>query len=419
MKTKDTSRGYWYNVWQRFRVRRDGRLAIRGLQGFLLIAFLSPFLANERPFYAKVDGHSFFPLFQGFLVDAGLSSWNERLIPAEDWLDKTYDKVLFTFIPYSPSSIDHKNLGARGPFERQRVESWRYWHWMGTDKAGRDVAAGMLHGALLALWVGFIAVSVALVLGLTFGGLAGYFGDTGFVLNRTTLFIYVFFLPLSLFYAAYLPGNDEDSGWFGLLINFIGLVIGPLVVAYLLAAICSRLFPHLKKITFPLDTLLMRFLEIVDAIPSIILVLALIATLQQPSVTYMMAIVGIITSASLARFVRAEFLKVRKQTYMEAGRALGFNHIRLIFRHALPNAVGPLLVLLSFSVAAAITTESSLSLLGVGAADKVTWGTILGQLRGQQEIEWWLAIFPGIAIFFTVITFKSLGEGLSEALGEK
>jgi peptide/nickel transport system permease protein len=133
----------------------------------------------------------------------------------------------------------------------------------------------------------------------------------------------------------------------------------------------------------------------------------------------MMTIVGVITSASLARFVRAEFLKVRKQTYMEAGRALGFDHLRLIFRHALPNAVGPLLVLLSFSMAAAISTESSLSLLGVGAADKVTWGTILGQLRGQHEIEWWLAVFPGIAIFFTVITFKSLGEGLSEALGEK
>lgn len=416
---KDVSRGYWYNVWQRFRAQRAGRLAIRCLQGFLLIAFLSPFLANERPIYAKVDGYIFFPLFQGILVDGGMSSWNERLIPAEDWLDKTYDKVLFTFIPYSPSSIDHKNLGARGPFERQRVKSWRYWHWLGTDKSGRDVAAGMLYGTLMALWVGLIAASVSLVLGLTFGGLAGYFGDSGFVLNRPTLLIYLFFLPLSLFYAAYLPGYYEDSGWIGLLINFLGLVLGPLLVAYLLAAICSRLFPRLKKITLPLDTILMRILEIVDAIPSIILVLALIATLKQPSVTYMMAIVGVISSASLARFVRAEFLKVRKQAYMEAGRALGFDHLRLIFRHALPNAVGPLLVLLSFSMAAAISTESSLSLLGVGAADKVTWGTILGQLRGQHEIEWWLAIFPGIAIFFTVITFNSLGEGLSEALGEK
>ncbi|WP_353482604.1 ABC transporter permease [Haliscomenobacter sp.] len=416
---KDVSRGYWYNVWQRFRAQRAGRLAIRGLQGFLLVAFLSPFLANERPVYAKVHGHTFFPLFQGILVDAGLSSWDERLIPAEDWLDKTYNNVLFTFIPYSPSSIDHKNLGARGPFERQRVKSWRYWHWLGTDKSGRDVAAGMLYGTLMALWVGLIAVSVSLVLGLTFGGLAGYFGDSGFVLNRATFLIYLFFLPLSLFYAAYLPGTNEGAGWFGLLIKFLSLVIGPLVLAYLLAGLCARLFPRLKKITLPLDTILMRFLEIVDAIPSIILVLALIATLKQPSVTYMMAIVGVITSASLARFVRAEFLKVRKQTYMEAGRALGFDHLRLIFRHALPNAVGPLLVLLSFSMAAAISTESSLSLLGVGAADKVTWGTILGQLRGQHEIEWWLAVFPGIAIFFTVITFKSLGEGLSEALGEK
>ena len=121
----------------------------------------------------------------------------------------------------------------------------------------------------------------------------------------------------------------------------------------------------------------------------------------------------------MARFVRAEFLKVRQQTYMEAGRALGFTHLRLLFRHALPNALGPLLVLLSFSMATAIITESTLSILGIGAPDRVTWGSILGELRGQYQIEWWLALFPGLAIFFTVLTFKYLSEGLSEALGEK
>jgi peptide/nickel transport system permease protein len=221
------------------------------------------------------------------------------------------------------------------------------------------------------------------------------------------------------FYLAYLPGIAEDaSAWTRSFQQLIYLFLY-LILVFLLDRLLHLCLPKLGRYIVPLDTLLMRLLEVVDAIPSIILVLALIATLQQPTTTYMMVVVGIVSSASVARFVRAEFLKVRQQTYMEAGRALGFTHLRLLFRHALPNALGPLLILISFSMAGAIVTESTLSILGIGAPDRVTWGSILGELRGQHQIEWWLALFPGLAIFFTVLTFKYLSEGLSEALGEK
>ncbi|HOY19578.1 MAG TPA: ABC transporter permease [Haliscomenobacter sp.] len=419
MSKKQVTAGYWANVWQRFRSRSAGRLALRSLGVFVLIAFLAPFIANERPLYAKLEGRAYFPLLQGLLVDMGWSTWDTKLLPAEDWLDKSYDKVWYTFIPYSPASIDHRNLNARGPFQKQRVESWRFRHWLGTDKTGRDVAAGMLHGTRMALWVGLVAIGVALFFGLSLGGLAGYFGDQGLVLRKSTLAIWALCLPLGLYYVVYLPGMSSDASWISQVLAILAYLSAPLILAMLLSRVFKRILPKSGQITLPLDTLLMRLLEIVDAIPATILVLALIATMEQPDTTYMMVVVGVVSSASVARFVRAEFLRVRKQTYMEAGRALGFGHFRLIFRHALPNAVGPLLVLLSFSMAGAILTESSLSLLGIGAADRVTWGSILGGLRGQHEIEWWLAFFPGLAIFCTVLTFKYLGEGLSEALGEK
>ncbi len=419
MKKRQGMNSYWQNVWQRFRSRAAGRLALRSLVVFVIIALSSPFVANERPWYIKVDGKSYSPLLKGLLVDLGIAKWPTALLPAEDWADKTYDRVVFTLIPYSPKSIDHKNLNARGPFERQRIESWRFRHWMGTDKSGRDVAAGMLHGTRMALWLGSIMVGIAIVMGLFLGGIAGYFGDQGLIVSKSRIWAILLFLPFLFFYLAYLPSLPEEASTWTRVFNQLTYLFLYLVLVFSLDRLLHLLLPKLGRYVVPLDTLLMRLLEVVDAIPSIILVLALIATLQQPTTTYMMVVVGIVSSASVARFVRAEFLKVRQQTYMEAGRALGFTHLRLLFRHALPNALGPLLVLLSFSMATAIITESTLSILGIGAPDRVTWGSILGELRGQYQIEWWLALFPGLAIFFTVLTFKYLSEGLSEALGEK
>ncbi|WP_373548152.1 ABC transporter permease [Haliscomenobacter sp.] len=419
MKKRQGINSYWRNVWQRFRTRGAGRLALRSLTLFVIIALSSPFVANERPWYIKVEGKSYSPLLKGLLVDLGVAKWPTALMPAEDWADKTYDRIVFTLIPYSPRSIDHKNLNARGPFEQQRIKSWRFRHWMGTDKSGRDVAAGMLHGTRMALWLGSIMVGIAILMGLFLGGIAGYFGDQGLIVSKSRIWAILLFLPFLCFYLAYLPGVPEEASAWTHGFHQLTYLFLYLILVFSLDRLLRLMLPKLGRYVVPLDTLLMRLLEVVDAIPSIILVLALIATLEQPTTTYMMVVVGIVSSASVARFVRAEFLKVRQQTYMEAGRALGFTHLRLLFRHALPNALGPLLVLLSFSMAAAIVTESTLSILGIGAPDRVTWGSILGELRGQHQIEWWLALFPGLAIFFTVLTFRYLSEALSEALGEK
>jgi len=410
---------YWHHVLQRFRARNAGKLALRGLMLFLLIALISPFVANERPLYTRLEGKPYSPLLRGMLVDVGLSKWPQALLPAEDWDDKNAEKTIYTLIPYSPGSIDRRNLNARGPFEKQRIESWRFRHWLGTDTSGRDVAAGMLHGTRMALWLGIIMVLVAISLGLILGGLAGYFGDQGLIVSKAKVWSALATLPLLLFYLAYLPGTDSDTPWRIQFIQQLAYVLFFILLLFLLAKCLHFFFPRWGHYVIPLDTLLMRILEVVDAIPSMILILALIATLKEPSASYIMVVIGVVSSASAARYVRAEFLKVRQQTYIEAGRALGFSHWRLLFRHALPNALGPLLVLVTFCMAQAIIVNSSLYILGIGKVDQVTWGSILGQLRGQHELEWWLAFFPGLAIFFTVLTFKYLSEGISEALGEK
>ena len=112
---------------------------------------------------------------------------------------------------------------------------------------------------------------------------------------------------------------------------------------------------------------------------------------------------------------KVEFLKTRNQDYVSASIALGNSEFRTIFRHILPNSIAPVLVAVAFGVASAILTESGLSFLGLGAANSFTWGAILAVARGATY-AWWMALFPGTAIFITVTIYNLVGEGLRDAM---
>jgi peptide/nickel transport system permease protein len=129
-----------------------------------------------------------------------------------------------------------------------------------------------------------------------------------------------------------------------------------------------------------------------------------------------MVIIGLTGWTGIARLTRAEFLRVSNLEYIQAAKSMGFKEFRIIFLHALPNALAPALVSIAFGVASAILIESSLSFLGVGVPPTtVTWGSLLNSGREQYN-AWWLVIFPGLAIFLTVTVYNLLGEGLRDAL---
>ena len=138
--------------------------------------------------------------------------------------------------------------------------------------------------------------------------------------------------------------------------------------------------------------------------------------IDQPSIFTLVFLIGIIFWTGIARFVRAELLKIRTLDYVQAAKAMGFSHTRIFLQHALPKAMGPVLITVAFGVAGAVLVEATLSFLGIGVSDgQITWGTILKEARTSPE-AWWLAIFPGLAIFFTILIFNMIGEGLKEAV---
>lgn len=165
-----------------------------------------------------------------------------------------------------------------------------------------------------------------------------------------------------------------------------------------------------------IDILLSRLIELVMCIPSLVLILALIAILEKTTIWHLMIILGATGWTGIARLTRAEFLKLKEIDYVLAARALGVGRFRIMYRHVLRNSLAPIVVPITFGIASAIITESALSFLGFGAdPPNPSWGTLLNAGRTTIEQTWWLVFFPGLAIFFTVLAYNLIGEGLQEA----
>ena len=326
--------GAWARVWRE--LRRHKR-ALFGLQVIGLLAVLATsadLIANDKPYYLKLRGESYFPVAIDYGVWLGLRQWPEPLVNQRfSQLAREAEAAVWPPIPYSASVPDITGDVFEPPSRA---------HWLGTDGLGRDVAAGMLHGIRISLTIGLVVVAIQATIGIALGGIAGYYGGA-------------------------------------------------------------------------VDLALSRLIELMLAIPTFFLIIT-VAALFPPSIYLIMVILGLTGWVGIARLIRSEFLRVRAMDYVAAAQALGANDARIMLRHILPNAIAPVLVSMSFGVASAILTESGLSFLGIGVpAHLVTWGSILAVAQSNTT-AWWLAVFPGAAIFVTVTAYNLLGDGLRDAL---
>jgi peptide/nickel transport system permease protein len=164
------------------------------------------------------------------------------------------------------------------------------------------------------------------------------------------------------------------------------------------------------------DWIVSRIIEVVLCFPFLFLVLGIIALFRASTASIIVAL-GLTTWTDEARFVRGEILRIRDLEFAHAARAIGARDARIIFRHLLPNALAPALVSANFAVATAILTESALSFLGLGVPlPAPSWGGMLSVAEQFIDVAWWLALFPGIAIFGTVAAFNIVGDRFRESL---
>jgi peptide/nickel transport system permease protein len=284
---------------------------------------------------------------------------------------------------------------------------------MGTDDLGRDVFARMLQGAWVSLTVGFVAVGISVLIGIFMGGLAGYFGERQIRIDHLIVA--------------------------GLLITGLGLLLADVYVGGIIIFTAGLLWlgygvvrrkmsnPHqghnrsgiLQINAFSVDTLIMRFVDIMLCFPSFFLILTVVAILPA-SIYNIMIVIGLTSWMVSARLVRAEFLSLREQDFVAAARALGVGNFRIILRHMMPNALGPVLVSATIGIAYAILTEAGLSFLGFGVPPPhATWGNILSDGRRFIFDAPWLTFMPGLAILIVVLAFNLFGEGLRDVMNPK
>lgn len=396
------------------RRRRSWRWALRTLYGLVLVAVFANFIANDKPYLCSYQGQWHAPVFKAVAVDMGLARWPADQINRR-WGTLKYDWAMWPPVPYGPNQKDLYSSTSLSPLEPQRVKSWRYRHWLGTDHLGRDVLAGMIWGTRVALFMGLTATAVATLLGLLLGSLAGFFGDHAWRISRSQLLGGLLGLALGVFWGFVAGGYLLEMKGVGVYIahGLLWLVLCAGTLGYAL----GRWWPGQwarQQVAIPVDSMVMRGIEIINAIPGLLLLLAIVALVRTPTLLGIALIIGLLGWTTIARFVRGELLRIRELEYVQAARVMGFRPARVLLRHALPNALGPVYVTVAFAIAGAILTESSLSFLGIGMPPEwMTWGKLLSMARTSPS-AWWLAVFPGLAIFATVTVFNLLGEALGE-----
>ncbi len=164
------------------------------------------------------------------------------------------------------------------------------------------------------------------------------------------------------------------------------------------------------------DDVVMRMMDMLFAFPAILLAIAILAVLG-PGFANAMIAIGIVYTPIFARITRASVLSVREEVFVRAARSLGAGDLRLLRLHVLPNVLAPIIVQTSLSLAFAILSEAALSFLGLGIQPPdPSWGRMLFEGRGFVEQAWWMGVFPGLAIFVTVLSFNLIGDALRDAL---
>lgn len=409
------------------------------LLGFMVfVGIFANYIANDQPIYAEYHGKTFYPAYTTYInptytdsVQLESGEWEYLQFDILSWKQLKLDNVVWALIPYSSETMDEYNANFKGPGDDQLhlnpegdfVDSpGKFRHKMGTDNLGRDLAAGLIHGTKISLGVGIISMGIASLIGILLGAMAGFYGDSRYEAPRVKYIFAVLGIVLGFFYGfmvrsytvseAFDRGIEEGFMAFGF--NFVVFF----AVLFFMTFISRFLaFGWLgKRITVPVDSIISRSIEILNSIPRLLLIITIAAIVEERSLILLMVIIGFTSWTGIARFTRAELLKIRELEYVQASKALGFKDLRVIFKHALPNALAPVFVAIAFGIASAILIESGLSFLGIGVPDEtVTWGSLLSS--GRQQVEaWWMVIFPGIAIFLTVTVYNLIGEGLRDAL---
>ncbi|MHC4413112.1 MAG: ABC transporter permease, partial [Planctomycetota bacterium] len=347
----------------------------------------APFLANDKPFVISIDGQVCFPIFK-------------NLTPND------YCVFLAAIVGGFQLALIRRNRKSVEPFIRGKV----LWHQISVN------AAVLLVGIILILVFVPRRLDATDYKAMIASGKAteAVFAPIPYGYARTDLKVRE--QPPS---GEHWLGTDDvgsdvlcrliHGSRISLSVGFVAVGISSVIGIFI-----GAILGYFGGMT---DFIGMRIVEIMMAIPTFFLIITIVAFFPR-SLLNIMIIIGITSWTGDARFIRAEFFKLRKQDFVQAAVSLGLPLRSILFRHMLPNGIAPVLVNATFGIAGAIFIEAALSFLGFGVAPPTpSWGQMLSLgVSTTGRFLWWLTLFPGLAIFFTVLAYNLVGEGLRDAI---
>jgi peptide/nickel transport system permease protein len=387
---KNWGTSYGQLVWQQFTANRMSLICLWFIIILFTMAVFAPLIANDKPYAVRIEGKLYFPIFKTlsandysvflsavvgvvllFLLRQNSRKVDPFLRSAVLWKQISVCTVILlagiillqVFIPRRLDATDYKAMLASSKATDAIFPIVPYGYGR-TDIKVRQIPPNREH------WLGTDDVGSDVLCRLIHG---------------TRISLSVGFVAVGIS-------------------SVIGIIVGA-IMGYFGGKI---------------DFLGMRLVEIMMSVPTFFLIITIVAFFPR-SLLNIMVIIGITSWTEDARFIRAEFFKLRNQDFVQAAISLGLPLRSILFRHMLPNGIAPVLVSITFGVAGAIFIESALSFLGFGVAPPTpSWGQMLSAgVSTTGEFLWWLTIFPGLAIFFTVTAYNLLGEGLRDAIDPK
>lgn len=362
----------------------------------LLILFFTLFanlIANDVPIVEKQNGRIIWPVFD-----------RTAYISKKYQHNASGEFAINTAVCFYYSSQDQK-AGLVKPFTLS--PDLNKTHWLGTDTYNRDVLSGLIHGSKIAIWVGLIASLFSALIGLLLGSLAGYYQNHTMRMNKYALLATLLFNLLTIYVIIWNPYLFNGSKPVFRIICWL-LVLQSIINGFRFSIRTAKAGKN--EISFPIDSIIMKTMEIFQSIPGLFLLICLISIIGSTNIFQLSLLIALLRWTSFTRLVRGETIKIKNTEYIQTAKALGISESIIIVKHIWPNLMKQLLIAFSYGVGASVLMEASLSFLGLGLApDVVSWGSMLSQSRLQVN-AWWLAVFPGIMISLLIGSCYTIGS---------
>ena len=395
---------------------------------FVFVALLAPFIANDKPLVCKYKSHWLFPAFS-FNNQLAINNKTISYNMGKEWKTLNYNFAIFPPCSYSPNTIDADNAPRKSPFEKQLMTNangesielpFKFKHWLGTTQNGNDVLACIIHGTKTSLSVGIFSMLIATFLGIFFGACAGYFQNNTLKIGYLQTFFLLISLFISYFFCFVIRSEKLSEafkqGGFELIWQLVFTIYIFIQNAFIFIRLGKWIDKKLNlntRLNFPVDIIVLRIIEVLNSIPTLLLIIA-ISAISKPSYSLLIIIIGFLSWTIIARLTRAEYLKAKQLDYVTSCKAIGMSHSRIIVKHILPNVLPLIMVQIVFGLAGAVLIEASLSFIGVGVPlNVITWGSLLNEARDHFS-AWWLVVFPGLCLFTLIFIYNKIANEISK-----